>query len=127
MPAVAAGRVCADAGASKCNCTASVYFLNAKYRPVLSQLRIGRGLDAFIQIVDGRGLLVAQMLEQDIAKFAARPAAERVQDGLVFAHRFAPAVSLPGKIGRVTHPANSSGEVRVSLSSVALREASTIF
>src|SRR3954471_5110968 len=84
-----------------------------KIPPNFALVRIGRGLSAFIQMADGGGPLVAQMLEQDIAKLAAGTAAERVQDGLVFAHRFPPTVSLPGKIGRITHPANSSGEVRV--------------
>src|SRR5450631_4610843 len=41
--------------------------------------------------------------------------ARRVQDHLVFAHRFTPALALAGEIGGVAHPTDSSGETSVSV------------
>ena len=37
---------------------------------------------------DGGSPLVAEVFEQDVAEFAARAAAQRVQDSLVLTHRF---------------------------------------
>src|ERR1700758_204488 len=71
--------------------------------------RLGRA-----QMLDGGGPLVAQMSEQDVAELASGAAAQRLQDGLVLAHRFAPALALAGKIGGITHAANAAGEIGVS-------------
>ena len=57
--------------------------------------------------------LVAQVLEQDIAQLAGGAAAKGVQDRLVLAHRFAPAIALASEIGGVAHPADPSCEVGV--------------
>src|SRR6202166_1109615 len=75
---------------------------------------LGRGRRAFVQVFDGRGPLVAQVPEQDIAELAAGTAAQRVQDGLVLAHRLAPALPLAGEIGGVADPADPSREAGVS-------------
>src|SRR3981189_3885885 len=71
---------------------------------------LGWGRGAFLQMLDGGGPLVAQMHEQDVAQLAAGPATQRVQDGLMLAHRLTPALSLAGKIRGVANPANPSGQ-----------------
>ena len=75
--------------------------------------QIARFEVAGLEMFDGGDPLVAQMREQDVAEFAAGAAAQRLQDGLVFAHRFPPTLALAGKIGGVAHPPDSPGEVRV--------------
>ena len=68
---------------------------------------------ARLQMLDRGGPLVAQMDEQDVAEFAAGAAAQRIQDGLVLAHGFAPSLPLAGEIGGVAHPPDPSGEIGV--------------
>src|SRR5258708_8741553 len=68
-----------------------VYILNANF---VASGRLGRA-----QMLDGSGPLVAQMSEQDVAELASGAAAQRLQDGLLFAHRFPPALPLPADIG----------------------------
>src|SRR6185437_10522788 len=50
------------------------------------------------------------MGEQDVGEFAARAAAQRLQDRLVLAHGLAPALALAGEIGGVADAADASGE-----------------
>src|SRR6202012_3986286 len=70
----------------------------ARLRPKFSsRLRYGRRVH--LQVLDGGGPLVAQMNEQDVAEFAAGAAAQRFQDGLMLAHRFAPSLALAGEVG----------------------------
>src|ERR1700730_1362722 len=76
--------------------------------------RFGRCRDTLVQVLNCGGPLVAQMLEQDVAEFAAGSATQRLQDGLVFAHRLTPALPLAGKIGGVANPANPPGEIGIS-------------
>src|SRR5579863_7778223 len=67
---------------------------------------------ARVEVLDRRGALVAQMLEQDVRQLIAGAAAQRLQDRLVLAHGLAPALALAGEIGGVAHAANPAGEVR---------------
>src|SRR5258707_8859276 len=59
--------------------------------------------------------LVAQVAKQDVAQFGPRAPAQRLQDGLMFTHRFAPALPLAGKIGGIANSTNSAGEIGVGL------------
>src|ERR1700730_12885840 len=60
---------------------------------------------------DRGGSLVAQMLEEDVAKLAARPPPQRVQDHFMLAHRLAPALPLASKIGGIADAAYPAGEI----------------
>src|SRR5450432_1074111 len=75
--------------------------------------RLGRRRGAFPQMLDRGSPLVAQMLEQDVTELVAGATTQRLQDGFMFTHRFAPAVALAGKIGGVANPANPSREVGI--------------
>src|SRR5665647_76233 len=86
------------------------------------RLSAGQGRGALFQMLHRGGPLVAQMPEQDVAELAAGATTQRVQDGFVFAHRFAPAVTLAGKIGGIANPANSPGEVGIGLSLIHISE-----
>src|ERR1700689_2646497 len=68
-----------------------------------------------LEVLDRRGPLVAQVLEQDVREFVAGAAAQRFQDRLVLAHGLAPALALAGEIGGIAHPANAPRNVRVSV------------
>src|ERR1700722_1627638 len=95
------------------------------YSPMLSvwiSPRISSGLGsrqvasfhvAGLEMLDCVVSLVAQMREQDVAELAAGAAAQRIQNGFVLAHRFAPALALAGEIGGGAHPPDPSGEVRI--------------
>src|SRR6202021_3995355 len=76
--------------------------------------RLGRGLAIGLEVLGRSGLLVAQVLEQNVREFVAGAAAQRLQDRLVFPHGLAPALALAGEIGGIAHAADASGEVRVS-------------
>src|SRR5580692_11146256 len=75
--------------------------------------RFGSRHAARLQMLDRSGSLVAQVPEQDVAEFASRAATQRVQDRLVFAHRFTPALALAGEIGGIAYPANPPRKVCV--------------
>src|SRR3981081_1712572 len=65
-------------------------------------------------MLDRGGLLVAQMVEEDVAELAACAPSQRIQDHFMLAHRFAPALAFAGKIGGVANPAYPPGEVGIS-------------
>src|SRR3982074_3909493 len=65
-------------------------------------------------MLDRGGLLVAQMVEEDVADFSACAPSQRIQDHFMLAHRFAPALAFAGKIGGVANPAYPPGEVGIS-------------
>ena len=56
------------------------------------------------------------MREQDVGKFAAGAAAQRLQNGLVLTHGFAPSFAFTGKVGRVAYAPDAPGEVGVGRS-----------
>src|SRR6202161_4738777 len=67
-----------------------------------------------LEVLDRRGPLVAQVLEQDVRKFAAGAAAQRFQDRLVLPPGLAPALALAGEIGGIADAADTPRNVRVS-------------
>src|ERR1700737_4618363 len=76
----------------------------------------GRGENSarFAQMRDRGGSLVAQVLEEDVAKLAARPPPQRVEDHFMLAHRLAPALALAGKISGIADAAYSAGDIGIS-------------
>src|SRR3984893_6302604 len=65
-------------------------------------------------MLDRGGPLVAQMVEEDVAKLAACPPPQRVEDHFMLAHRFAPALAFAGKIGGIADTAYPAGEIGIS-------------
>src|SRR5882757_8427039 len=65
-------------------------------------------------MVDRGSSLVAQMLEEDVAEFAACSSPQRLEDHFVLAHRLAPALALAGKISGIADAAYPAGEIGVS-------------
>src|SRR4030088_2184762 len=65
-------------------------------------------------MLDRGGLLVAQMVEEDVAELAACAPSQRIQDHFMLAHRFAPALAFAGKIGGIANTAYPAGEVGIS-------------
>src|SRR5438132_12402709 len=74
---------------------------------------LGHGRPGRAQMFDRSPPLVAQVVEQDVAEFAAGAATQRLQDGLVLAHGLTPSLALAGKIGGVANTPDPSCEVGV--------------
>src|SRR4029077_12907753 len=64
-------------------------------------------------MLDGRGLFVAQMTEQNITQLRSGSPPKRIQNGFVFAHGFAPAFALASKVGGIADATNPAGKVGV--------------